>query len=440
MLGRLLRALAPAAVCCTLLVACGGIRRLVGRRRAHRGGHDDAGRGSGARGRRPARARRRPLVADADPHDYEVRPDDVKALADAALVVRSGGEVDAWLQDAVDASGTDAPTVSLLDYVRVRRVDGAVDPHWWQDPRNGIRAATAVRVALEQADPVGARGYRSRAQALNRRLRALDAAVETCLRADPAGRAQARHHPRRARVLRRALRPRRGRRGDPVAVHAGQPSAGDTAALIDTIRRERVRAIFAESSVEPKVERGDRAARPARGSVDRCGPTRSARRSRTAPPTWAPSHRTRARSPTGSAAARSPVASPPERVLDAFSAPYMQRALLEVLLAGGARGRARQLDRAAAARLLHPRGRHRHVPGARRGRAVGAGAAARRAGRGARLRRRAGAPRADAAARARRRHRAAARRRARRSASCWRRTSTSRAPGSTRCCSARSSA
>jgi zinc/manganese transport system substrate-binding protein/manganese/iron transport system substrate-binding protein len=35
---------------------------------------------------------------------------------------------------------------------------------------------------------------------------------------------------------------------------AGQPSAGDTAALIATIRRTGVKAVFAESSVNPKVE------------------------------------------------------------------------------------------------------------------------------------------------------------------------------------------
>ena len=34
----------------------------------------------------------------------------------------------------------------------------------------------------------------------------------------------------------------------------GQASAGDLAELVDTIRRERVRAIFAESSVNASVE------------------------------------------------------------------------------------------------------------------------------------------------------------------------------------------
>ena len=56
-----------------------------------------------------------------------------------------------------------------------------------------------------------------------------------------------------------------------------QPSAGDTAALIDLIRRERVRAIFAESSVNPKVEQAIARETGARGRPRRCGPTRSAR-------------------------------------------------------------------------------------------------------------------------------------------------------------------
>jgi ABC-type Zn uptake system ZnuABC Zn-binding protein ZnuA len=134
-------------------------------------------------------------------------------------------------------------------------VDGEVDPHWWQDPRNAIRAATAVRVALEQADPVGAPGYRTRAQALDRRLRALDAAVETCLeQIPPDGRKLVTTHDGLGYYAARygldvvgAVIPSLSTRG--------QPSAGDTAALIDTIRRERVQAIFAESSLDPKVER-----------------------------------------------------------------------------------------------------------------------------------------------------------------------------------------
>jgi ABC-type Zn uptake system ZnuABC Zn-binding protein ZnuA len=194
------------------------------------------------------------LRSGADPHDHEVRPDDVKALADAALVVRSGGEVDGWLEDAIESAGTDAPTLSLIDHVGTRTADGEVDPHWWQDPRNGIRAVAALRTALARTDPRGAAGYRRRARGLVARLRALDAAIADCLGRIPAPR-------RRLVTTHDALGYYADRYGldvvgtvIPSLSTRGQPSAGDVAALVSTIRRDRVRAVFAERSVNPDVE------------------------------------------------------------------------------------------------------------------------------------------------------------------------------------------
>src|SRR5918997_4272311 len=48
------------------------------------------------------------IPANADPHDYEPRPRDIAALADAELVVRSGGDLDDWLADALDSAGGSA--------------------------------------------------------------------------------------------------------------------------------------------------------------------------------------------------------------------------------------------------------------------------------------------------------------------------------------------
>jgi hypothetical protein len=38
-----------------------------------------------------------------------VRPRDVEALTEAGLVLRSGGDLDEWLGEAIESSGTDAP-------------------------------------------------------------------------------------------------------------------------------------------------------------------------------------------------------------------------------------------------------------------------------------------------------------------------------------------
>jgi ABC-type Zn uptake system ZnuABC Zn-binding protein ZnuA len=185
------------------------------------------------------------LSPNTDPHEYEVRPADVKALASADIVLRSGGEVDGWLGGALDAAG-----VAEQDVVDVGSAVGLEgdDPHWWQDP---VRAEKAARL-------IGARfaaaGLPDHSAAYVARLRALDAGVRGCMARVPAAERKlvtshdalgyfARRYG--IRVIGAVI---------PALSTAAQPSAGEVAGLVATIRREGVRTIFAESSVNPKVE------------------------------------------------------------------------------------------------------------------------------------------------------------------------------------------
>jgi ABC-type Zn uptake system ZnuABC Zn-binding protein ZnuA len=181
------------------------------------------------------------IPPNADPHEYEVRPSDIDALAGADLIVRSGGDLDEWLEDAIDAAGAQARVVTLIDHVETR----GDDPHWWQDPRNAVRAVTALGEALGAAEAAGRYAQR---------IRRLDAAVAGCLRRVP--RAQ-----RKLVTTHDSLGYFAARYGIevigtviPSLSTQAQPSAGETAALVATIRRERVKAVFAESSVNAKVE------------------------------------------------------------------------------------------------------------------------------------------------------------------------------------------
>ena len=190
------------------------------------------------------------LAPNSDPHDYEVRPGDVKALARAELVVRSGGDLDEWLGGAIDSAGADAPVVDLLERVGA----AGEDPHWWQDPIRAEAAVTAIGAALAKADPAGASTYAANAGRSVRRLRALDAAVRRCIAKIPAGeRTLVTTHDALGYYARRYGLRVVGTVIPSLSTQA-QASAGDLSELVDTIRRERVKAIFAESSVNASVE------------------------------------------------------------------------------------------------------------------------------------------------------------------------------------------
>jgi zinc/manganese transport system substrate-binding protein len=191
------------------------------------------------------------VPADADPHDFEPRPSDAVALAEADLVVRSGGDLDAWLDDVIESAGGDAPEVTMLDSVRAI----GDDPHWWQDPRNAILAAEAVRDALVEADPDGRRAYERSAARYVRELRALDKEIEQCMQRVPAE--------KRKLVTTHDSLGYFAERYDvevigsviPALSTQAQPSAKDVDALVEQIEEEGVEAIFPEAAVSQRLER-----------------------------------------------------------------------------------------------------------------------------------------------------------------------------------------
>src|SRR4051794_9062865 len=181
------------------------------------------------------------LEPNTDPHEYEVRPRDVKALAKADVILRSGGEADAWLGQALDAAGVDPDKV--VDAGRVAGLEGD-DPHWWQDPRRAERVAAAVGRAIPGAD----------ADPYVARLQRLDSEVARCIGAVPgAQRKLVTSHDALGYFARRygiavlgTVIPSRST--------SAEPSARTVTKLVTTIRQAGVRAVFAESSVNPKVE------------------------------------------------------------------------------------------------------------------------------------------------------------------------------------------
>jgi ABC-type Zn uptake system ZnuABC Zn-binding protein ZnuA len=59
------------------------------------------------------------LTPNADAHDFDPSPRDLDALARATVIVRNGLELDPWLDEAVEASGTDVEVVDASEGARL---------------------------------------------------------------------------------------------------------------------------------------------------------------------------------------------------------------------------------------------------------------------------------------------------------------------------------
>ena len=183
------------------------------------------------------------LDAKVDPHEYEPRPSDAEAIAAADVVLRSGGEIDGWMDDLVEQAGGDAEQVIVAEAIG----ETGEDPHWWQDPRNAIEAVDVIARAFGPDRAPGARAYKAE-------IADADRTIARCMAAIPAeGRKLVTNHDAFGFFARRydieilgSIIPGRST--------AAQPSAGDVRRLVEAIRREGVETIFPESALGSRLE------------------------------------------------------------------------------------------------------------------------------------------------------------------------------------------
>jgi zinc/manganese transport system substrate-binding protein len=215
------------------------------------------------------------LRPNTDPHDYEPRPRDIQQTAGAQLVVTSGDRLDAWMGEVLDNAGGDP---AVLDAGQGRPVTrpgessgseaSRFDAHWWHDPRNVEYAVRRIRAALlaQTRDPSARATIARGAAAYLAKVRALDRGIAACMARVPAAQ-------RRLVTDHDAFGYFAARYGItvvgaviPSQTTQAQPSAGDLAELTATIRRTGVKAIFPESSLNPKL--ADALARETGASAD----------------------------------------------------------------------------------------------------------------------------------------------------------------------------
>ena len=208
----------------------------------------------------PAASVHQILQPNTDPHEYEPRPADVESTAGAQVVFENGDDLDHWMGKVVSQAGGDPKVVDVGAAAPVELPGESsgpdasrVDPHWWHDPVNAEAAVRKIRDVLVTEDPKAKAGFERRARAYIAALQRLRQRTQSCFAAVPrAERKLVTDHDAFAYFARRYGITIVGA-VIPSQTTQSQPSAGETAKLVELVRREHVKAVFPEQSVNARL-------------------------------------------------------------------------------------------------------------------------------------------------------------------------------------------
>jgi zinc transport system substrate-binding protein len=142
------------------------------------------------------------LPTTVGPHDYQAKPEDVRTLAEANVLVKNGLGIDQYLNSLVEnASNSGLKIIDTSAGIQPisneeimgqaegkapkgtgHEPDGELNPHIWLDPERAIQQVEDIRDGLIAADPGGKATYTANAAAYIDKLKALDQDITTALK------------------------------------------------------------------------------------------------------------------------------------------------------------------------------------------------------------------------------------------------------------------
>ena len=196
-----------------------------------------------------------------DAHVFEPSPADAQALAEADLVIVNGLGLEPWMDRLIKSTGYRGPVAVASAGVATRMMSEAepglstpatvVDPHAWQDLRNGQIYVRNTEAALARVDPSNVQTYQANAVHYENQLAELDRWVRSRIESAPQTK-------RRVITSHDAFGYFGAAYGVEFLAPVGlsteaEPTAGQLAGLIDQVKREHINTLFIENITDPRL-------------------------------------------------------------------------------------------------------------------------------------------------------------------------------------------
>ncbi len=199
------------------------------------------------------------VPAGVDVEDYDPTPEDLRAVAQADLLVMNGLALDRWVPKLVASAHPGMPTLVLSDGLPVLGLGTSADedvaqhgnPHFWLDPQYTKVYVQKIHDQLAALDTDGQATYDANTSAYLAQLDELDGWIRQQVATIPP-------ENRKLVTFHEAYPYFAARYGfqlvGVITPSPGQePSAGELAQLVQTVKAAHVKAVFSEAQFSPKL-------------------------------------------------------------------------------------------------------------------------------------------------------------------------------------------
>ena len=195
------------------------------------------------------------VTAGVDPHEYEPKPDDLKQVEQAQLILASGKHMENYTERLKESAAPNSLLLEAGDAFPSLKLndDGKIieDPHWWHSVANMKKATLAVRDALIKIDPADKETFAKNADSYLAQLDQLNAWVKAKIAELP-------RDERKLVTSHDAFQYFARDYGFTIYPVEGvstqdEISSKNVAGLVQTIKDQHVKAVFFENIENPKV-------------------------------------------------------------------------------------------------------------------------------------------------------------------------------------------